>query len=92
MAPVHTPRIVVRDEDRWRAAMARARAGALLSPGDLQAIFQIKRTQFARLARAGAWDPFRVEFAIGRFIYSGAKVARYLDGESVFAHEHGGAH
>lgn len=84
MTYAHTPRIVASDDERWRAATALARAGRLLAPADMCAIFRICPSQYWRLRKQGAFDPFRLEFAIGRCMYSGTLVARYLDGASVF--------
>jgi hypothetical protein len=66
-----------------RAAIARAAAGELLGPTDIQAIWRIRRTQFHRLNRMHAFDQFRVHPAVGPKCFSGTLITRYLAGESL---------
>jgi len=75
-APARTPA----DEEQTRIALARAAAGELLGPLDLQAIWRIRHSRFNRLVHEGAFDPFRVKPAIGPRCYSGVLVHRYLQG------------
>jgi hypothetical protein len=64
-----------------RAALARAAAGELLTPGELAAIFHLKKSAFHARARAGQFDRFKVHPAIGLRHYSGALVWRYMQGD-----------
>ena len=66
-----------------RAAIARAAAGELLGPADIQAIWRIGRTQFHRLNRLHAFDAFRVHPAVGWKCFSGTLITRYLAGEAL---------
>jgi hypothetical protein len=66
-----------------RAAIARAAAGELLGPADIQAIWRIGRTQFFRLNRLHAFDQFKVFPAVGPKCFSGTRVTRYLAGEAL---------
>jgi hypothetical protein len=72
------------DPSRAREAIALAAAGALLSPQDLQAIFNLRRSRFYELESAGAFDQFRVHPPIGNRVYSGALITRYLHGDPVY--------
>jgi hypothetical protein len=74
-----TPRAAVDD------ALGRARAGELLGPAELAAIFGLGRSQFHKLRREGKWEAFKVRPAIGTRCYSGVLVTRYLAGELVDA-------
>lgn len=49
---------------------------------DLMRIFQIQRTQFYRLVKAGKFDRFEIRPRIGRRAWSGKLIERYLNGES----------
>jgi hypothetical protein len=63
------------------AALARAKAGALLDVADMQAIFRIRSiATFFRWQKRGAFDPFRVAFPAGMARFSGVLVWRYLEG------------
>jgi len=64
-----------------RAAIARAAAGELLGPTDIQAIWRIGRTQFHRLNQIHAFDQFKVFPAVGWKCFSGTLITRYLAGE-----------
>jgi hypothetical protein len=66
-----------------RAAIARAAAGELLGPADIQAIWRIGPTQFHRLNKLHAFDSFRVHPVVGPKCYSGTLVTRYLAGEPI---------
>jgi hypothetical protein len=66
-----------------RAAIARAAAGELLGPADIQAIWRIGRTQFFRLNHLHAFDSFKVFPAVGPKCFSGSRVYRYLTGEAL---------
>lgn len=63
------------------AALARAAAGEILGPMDIAAIFDIGRSRFHALNRAGAFECFKLRPAIGPRCFSGAKVHRYIQGE-----------
>jgi hypothetical protein len=65
------------------SALDRARRGELLTGADLAEIFRIKHSRFGLLQKAGAFDAFRVRAPIGRAIYSGVLVQKYLNGEEV---------
>lgn len=66
-----------------RTAIARAAAGELLGPSDIQAIWRIGRSQFHRLNQQKAFDQFRVHPAVGPKCFSGYLITRYLAGESL---------
>lgn len=65
-------------------ALARAKAGELLGPLDLMAIFHISEATFYRRKASGAFDLFLTRPAIGTRCYSGALVHRYVSGEPVY--------
>lgn len=65
-------------------AMARVKAGELLGPGDMAAIFKIKYSRFNALDKQHAWDQFKVRPALGPKCYSGQLVAKYLAGEPLY--------
>lgn len=68
---------------RARDAIARAAAGELLGPADMQAIWKISPTHFRRLKRLRLFDSFLVHPPIGVKCYSGILVTRYLAGELI---------
>ena len=72
------------DADR-RDAIARAAAGELLGPADIQAIFQIRKSRFYQLEAEHAFDQFRVHPPIGPKCFSGRLITRYLKGKPVHA-------
>ncbi len=62
--------------------LARAKAGELLGPQDLMAIFHLKPSRFYELKQRGEFDRFLVDRPIaGRAAYAGARVYRYVLGE-----------
>jgi hypothetical protein len=63
------------------AALARARAGELLEPHDLMAIFHLKPSRFYELKARGDFDRFLVDRPISRAAYSGVRVYRYVTAE-----------
>ncbi len=65
-------------------AIARAKAGELLGPTEVAAIFRIGHSRFHTLDRSGAFDHFKVRPAIGPKCFSGALLARYLAGEPLY--------
>ncbi len=65
-------------------ALARARAGELLTAADVAAIWHLSRDGFSWQNKRGAFDQFKVRPAIGRRIYSGVLVVRYLNGEPLY--------
>lgn len=75
-----------------RDAIARARAGELLGPSELRAILGLKQARFYELQKLGAFDRFRVKYAIGTKRYSGVIVARYLDGLPLYEPSFGRGH
>jgi len=64
-------------------ARAHAQTGALLGPTEFAAILQIKKSRFHVLAKAGAFDQFKVRPALGPKCYSGVLITRWLQGETV---------
>jgi hypothetical protein len=64
-------------------ALARAARGELLGPMDIAAIWAIGRSRFNLLNQQGAFDLFKVKPAIGPRCFSGVKVHRYVQGESL---------
>jgi hypothetical protein len=70
----------VKVDDAHREALARARAGEVLTPADLRAILRISEATYQRHSHAGAYDALRVLPKIGPARYAGLKVARYVDG------------
>jgi len=65
------------------SARARAQTGELLGPTEFAAILQIKKSRFHVLAKAGAFDAFKVRPALGPKCYSGVLITRWLQGEAV---------
>lgn len=66
------------------AAIARARAGELLGPAEVAAIFGISRSGYTRFNRLHYFDQFKTRPAIGRRCYSGVLLTRYLDGDPLY--------
>jgi hypothetical protein len=56
---------------------------ALMTPGQLMAVLQMKYSRFCRLQRAGAFKFLEVTRPLGRARYSGRLVQQYVNGESV---------
>lgn len=71
------------DEEAQQAALARAKAGLLLGPADMGAIFQFGNSRFAAGHAAGEFDRFKVRHPIGKHCFSGTLVWRYVQGEPV---------
>lgn len=67
-----------------RAALERAKAGELLGPHDLAAIWRISVSQFYRLNRAGEFDHLKTKPPIGSTCFSGVLVYRFVTGETVY--------
>lgn len=67
-----------------REAIARARAGLLLGPRDIQAIWQISQPTYSRMCARHEFDRLRTQHPIGNRIYSGVLVARHLDGDTLY--------
>lgn len=76
-------------DKRAQAAIARAAAGQLLDLNDLAAIFGIGKTCAWQRAKAGEFDAFKAQPAIGFRIYSGVIVTRYLRGEALYEPTYG---
>jgi len=70
-------------------AIRRARAGELLGPQDIQAIFQIRKSRYHQLEQEHAFDQFRVHPPIGPKCFSGELIAAYLNGTPVYGHRRG---
>jgi hypothetical protein len=67
-------------------ALARAKAGELLGPHDLMAIFHLKPSRFYELKQRGEFDRFLVHRPIaGRAAYAGVLVYRHVTGDAVEA-------
>jgi hypothetical protein len=66
------------------AALARAVAGELLGPTELAAILRLRHAQFHKLAKAGAFEHFKVRPVITPKCYSGVLITRWLAGEPVY--------
>jgi hypothetical protein len=71
------------DDEAQQAALARAKAGLLLGPADMGAIFQIGNSRFTAGHAAGEFDRFKVKHPIGKHCFAGTLVWRYVQGESV---------
>lgn len=54
---------------------------ALLGPKELMAILEMKKSEFYRLQKEGAFDRFKVLPPIGRRCYSATLVERWTQGE-----------
>ena len=55
---------------------------ALLTPGQLMSVLQLKHSRFCALAKAGKFRFLEVSRPLGRAKYSGELVRRYIAGES----------
>lgn len=71
------------DDEAQQAALARAKAGLLLGPADMGALFQFGNSRFARGQATGEFDRFKVQHPIGKHCFSGTLVYRYLQGERI---------
>jgi hypothetical protein len=71
------------DDEAQQAAHARAKAGLLLAPADMGAIWVIGNSSFAARQAAGEFDRFKVKNPIGKHCFSGTLVWRYIQGEHV---------
>lgn len=78
-----------RADDRAQAAIARAAAGQLLNLHDMAAIFGVAHTTAWRQAKRGDYDAFKAKPAIGKRIYSGTLVTRYLHGDPLYEQSFG---
>jgi len=67
-------------------ALARARAGQLLGPEEMIALWRVVPSTYYRMRKQGAFDQFLVRGKVGTRArcYSGVLVARYFDGQAVF--------
>jgi hypothetical protein len=68
-----------------RDAIARAAAGELLGPADIQAIFAIRKSRYYELEAEHAFDQFRVHPPIGPKCFSGSLITEYLKGKPVYS-------
>ena len=67
------------------AALARAKAGELLGPADLMAIFHLSTSAYYRHKARGDFNHLLVRGpAVGTHCYSGVLVHRYVSGEAVY--------
>jgi hypothetical protein len=71
------------DDEAQFAALARAKAGLLLGPADMGAIFRMGNSRFSRGQAAGEFDRFKVKHPIGKHCFSGALVYRHVQGEVI---------
>jgi len=71
------------DDEAQQAAIARAKAGLLLGPADMGAIFRMGNSRFARGQASGEFDRFKVKHPIGKYCFSGTLVYRYIQGELI---------
>lgn len=71
------------DDEAQQAALARAKAGLLLGPADMGAIWQFGNSRYAAAQAAGEFDRFKVRHPIGKHCFSGTLVWRYVQGEPV---------
>jgi hypothetical protein len=67
-----------------REAHARAKAGEPLNGTELGLILRIKHSRFHLLAKAGAFDQFKLRPALGTKCYSGVLVSQYINGQAVY--------
>jgi hypothetical protein len=67
-----------------REAIARAKAGQLLGPRDMMAIWRISHTTYAKMKHRGDFVRLQTQHPIGTRIYSGVLVARLLAGETIY--------
>jgi hypothetical protein len=80
---VETPAVDVLEASR-QAALARVERGELLTPDEMAAIFRMSRPTFNTHLGAGAFDQFRARPQIGRPLFSGVIVRKYLAGEPLY--------
>jgi hypothetical protein len=71
-------------EARRQEALARVDRGELLTPDEMAAIFRMSRPTFNTHLGAGEFDAFRVTPQIGRPLFSGVIVRKYLAGEPLY--------
>jgi hypothetical protein len=74
----------VPDTERRLATLARVQHGEALDSAELALILRMSRSTFARHLAAGAFDKFRLAPQIGRPLFSGVLVARYLAGDPLY--------
>jgi len=74
----------VPDAERRLATLARVQHGEALDSSELRLILRMSKTTFARHLAAGAFDKFRLAPQIGRPLFSGVLVARYLAGDPLY--------
>jgi hypothetical protein len=72
-------------EARRLEALARVERGELLTPDEMAAIFRMSRPTFKTHLGAGEFDAFRATPHIGRPLFSGVVVRKYLAGEPLYA-------
>lgn len=65
-------------------AIARAAAGELMGPEEIQAIFCIRKSRYYQLIAEGAFDQFRVHPVIGPKPFSGKLITMWLAGTPVY--------
>jgi hypothetical protein len=70
-------------ETARQRAIDLATAGVPLTVVEFAAILRISVSRFYRLAKAGAFEDFRLKPALGPKAYSGVLVARWLRGDVV---------
>jgi hypothetical protein len=71
------------DDEAQQAALARAKAGLLLGPADMGAIFRMGNSRFAAGQALGEFDRFKVRNPIGKHCFAGSLVYRYVQGDPV---------
>jgi hypothetical protein len=71
-------------EAERQAALERVDRGELLTADELAAIFRMARRTFNTHLATGEWDRFRVTPQIGRPLFSGVLVRKYLAGEPLY--------
>lgn len=72
-----------------REARARAEAGEPLNGTELGLVLRIKHSRFHLLAKAGAFDQFKLKPAFGTKCYSGVLVWQYVNGLAVYEQSFG---
>jgi len=71
-------------DTRIEAALGRARRGELLTSEDMCVIWHMSRSTFAAHLARGAFDKFRVVPTIGRPLFSGVLVQKFLNGDPLY--------
>jgi hypothetical protein len=72
-------------ESTCAAALARAKAGELLGPADMMAIFHLSSSAYYRRKTRGEFNHLMVRGpAVGTHCYSGVLVHRYVSGDAVY--------